>query len=1308
MLVQQRLCVVALACTFVVMFGQAAFGVNATLPAGVRAVWDMNKASHQKTPTRESICINGLWLWQPADRVTDAVPGDDWGYHKVPSPWPGTSNYMYKESQTFYPNPKWKDTSWKEMKMAWYQREIQIPADWAGRRITLYTEYLNSYAAVFIDGKKVGEMKFPWGNVEITGAVKPGGKHVLSVFVAALPRNEEITHWADAEGAVTTRATVERRGLCGDVFLTSTPAGARIGDVTVDPSVQKGTVTFDTAGGALGAGQNYTLRARVLDGGKPVQAFRSEAFTSADLRNGRFSFTKDWRPTKLWDTITPENLYTVEMELLNEGEKVLDELQPVRFGFREIRVEGRDFYLNGTRFYCFALPLDNGQMSPLGASYAGARQAMERLKKIGVNMMYTHNYNCEPGAHISFEEIMRAADDVGMLISMSQPHARGYQWRGNDSEKTNGYAEHAEFYVRMVQNHPSVAFYSMNHNTLGYSADMNPEWIDGLHDSQGKKQQRTDGSAQLGKRSEDVVRSFDSTRVIYHHSSGNMGQMFTSNFYLNFVPVQERSDWFEHWATEGVKPVFLCEYGVPLAMSWTLHRGWDKGKYYEGTRDYTNGKLQYQFCTAEWGSQFLGDRAYELTEPEKQDMRFEAKQWRANATWYRWNYPFRIHQAPVGVPNLDAVLSMYVTDNWRSYRTWGLSAYNIWGFNSLWALKGNVDQSRKELKVDWDAIQRPGFSPDYLENPYTRYDLAYRESDWEITEAGKALLRNNQPLLAYIGGKPDRFTSKDHNFVPGDAFEKQIILINNSRKTVTADCSWSLGLPARQEGSRKVSVKTGEQERIPLRFTIPANVAAGSYTLTMTVRFGGEAAQTDRFEVNVMAKAPAVKAAGRIALFDPKGETKALLDGLGVRCDAVAANADLANYDMLIVGKQALTLDGPAPDIRRVREGLKVVLFEQASDVLEKRFGFRVQEYGLRQVFERVPDHPLLAGLKTENLRDWQGQATLVSYYVKSLAGPDHYVTVEWCGQKVTRPWRAGCWGNVASVLIEKPARGNFLPIIDGGFNLQYSPLMECREGKGLILFCQMDVTGRTTADPAASQLVNNILNYVSGYAPTAERKLVYAGDARGLAHLKQAGLAPEPYAGGPLTQEQVLVVGVGAGRQLAANADAVKAFVKAGGHLVSVGMNADDVNVILPTPVTTKEAEHINAFFEAEGGKSVLAGTGPAEVMIRDPRPVDLISKGAQVVGNGVLARSADGNVVFCQLAPWEFDYKKLYHTKISYRRTSFLLNRLLANMGVNGSTPLLERFSRPVQGKETRWADGFYADDPITFDDPYRFFRW
>ncbi len=269
--------------------------------------------------------------------------------------------------------------------------------------------------------------------------------------------------------------------------------------------------------------------------------------------------------------------------------------------------------------------------------------------------------------------------------------------------------------------------------------------------------------------------------------------------------------------------------------------------------------------------------------------------------------------------------------------------------------------------------------------------------------------------------------------------------------------------------------------------------------------------------MNVLPPAPAAKAAApKIAVYDPKGETIKLLEGLGLKCQRFESGADLSGYDMLVIGKAALTAHRPRPKPQAVTKGLKVIVFEQTSDTLEKRFGFRVNEYGLRNVFQRVPDHPALAGLELDNLHDWRGEATILPARLKyEISKQFGTPTVEWAGIPVTRVWRCGNRGNVASVLIEKPARGNFLPIIDGGYSLQYSPLMEYREGKGMVLFCQMDVTGRTESDPAAERLVQNMIQYVATWQPAASRQAVYAGDAAGKNHLEKAGISVAPYNGG-------------------------------------------------------------------------------------------------------------------------------------------------------------------------------------------------
>jgi hypothetical protein len=567
-------------------------------------------------------------------------------------------------------------------------------------------------------------------------------------------------------------------------------------------------------------------------------------------------------------------------------------------------------------------------------------------------------------------------------------------------------------------------------------------------------------------------------------------------------------------------------------------------------------------------------------------------------------------------------------------------------------------------------------------------------------------VRSNRPLLAYIGGKPARFTSKDHNFEPGETVEKQLIVINNSRATVSCDCRWSFGLPTAVSGSKTVRIPTGEQARIPLRFPLPSTLAAGRYELAASVRFSGGDVQHDTVTVDVATRPEPVRTEAKVALFDPPGETRRLLDGLGVRYQPVEPTTDLSGFDVLVIGKGALTLDGPAPDVRRVPDGLKVIVFEQTAKVLEQRLGFRTAEYGLREVFPRIPGHPLLEGLNGESLHDWRGEATILpprlEYTLRPLYGP----TVKWCGIDVPRVFRCGCQGSVASVLIEKPGRGDFLPILDGGYSLQYAPLMQYREGKGTILFCQMDVSGRTEGDPAALRLARNILQYVCDWKPTPPRQAVYVGDPAGRAHLEAAGFALGASLDHVTAAESVLIVGPGGGKQLAGRD--LGGYFHEGGRLLAIGLDEADADVLLTPRVRVKNGEHIAAYFSPRGEGSRFAGIGPADVHNRDPREIPLVVGGAEVVGDGVLAR--EGGAVFCQLVPWQFDPKKQMNLKRTFRRSSYLLTRLVANLGVPGSTPLLTDFARPVSagGGEQRWLDGLYLDTPEEWDDPYRFFGW
>jgi hypothetical protein len=345
----------------------------------------------------------------------------------------------------------------------------------------------------------------------------------------------------------------------------------------------------------------------------------------------------------------------------------------------------------------------------------------------------------------------------------------------------------------------------------------------------------------------------------------------------------------------GVKPLVLVEYGVPFGWDWTMYRGW-----YNGKREFGSAPVPWEYCIAEWDAQFLGDAAYQITDREKANLRWEAKQFREGRLWHRWDYPY-----PVGDPRFDEiqpVQAAYTTDNWRAFRGWGLSANSPWEHDRFWKLRDGFQHQREELPVDWDNLQRPGFSPDFIDKTYARFDLAYTRSDWVPTPTAESLMRNNMPLLGWIAGKPDHFTSKDHIFYPGETIEKQLIVINNSRLPVTCDVSWSANLTPAITGTKQVVIPTGDQAHVPVNFELPPGVVPGDYQIAANFKFSNGETQEDSFLLQVIPRSASPRPFSKIALFDPPGQTTKLLASMGVTCQPVGADADLSGFDVLLIG----------------------------------------------------------------------------------------------------------------------------------------------------------------------------------------------------------------------------------------------------------------------------------------------------------------------------------------------------------------------------------------------------------------------
>ncbi len=212
-------------------------------------------------------------------------------------------------------------------------------------------------------------------------------------LVVAAPLKAVMLSYTDTASARQVKGAVPRRGLCGDVYLLGFPEGARIDDVRVDTSVRLGRVSCTARLQGLAAGEHYSLRARITRNGRAGTEFTSKRFAASDLESGHITFPGSYKPERLWDLHTPGNMQSLSLSLLDAQGRVLDTCFDQRFGFREFRIDGRDFFLNGTRIFLSAVPLDNALVGAGLSTYEGARESMERLKGFGINFVYAHNYD---------------------------------------------------------------------------------------------------------------------------------------------------------------------------------------------------------------------------------------------------------------------------------------------------------------------------------------------------------------------------------------------------------------------------------------------------------------------------------------------------------------------------------------------------------------------------------------------------------------------------------------------------------------------------------------------------------------------------------------------------------------------------------------------------------------------------------------------------------------------------------------------------------------------------------------------------
>ena len=343
----------------------------------------------------------------------------------------------------------------RHWRRAWYRTHFDLPA--AGNRATyLVFDGVSTIADVFINGRLAGQHRGAYTRfvVDATAHVRPGD-NVLAVRVSDAPQDTADT----LPSGRSKRLYLSYGGIYRRAWL------VQAAPVHVDPTDHASSGVYVTPSAVSAQSARFSIRTLVRNAG-PVPArvlvrqkvrdaegaeaasFEGEVEVAAGAR-GEVTFQGQIDRPRLWGPAHP-HLYTVATELRSAG-AVTDTVE-VRTGFRDFRLEGGRFVLNGVPIALRGVGKhQETEYSQAAMTDEEVREDFAHLRDLGVNSVRLAHY---PHAPLAYD----LADEMGLLVWAENGHS--------NINKTTDTGDHiTREMVRQSYNHPSVVMWSVGNET---------------------------------------------------------------------------------------------------------------------------------------------------------------------------------------------------------------------------------------------------------------------------------------------------------------------------------------------------------------------------------------------------------------------------------------------------------------------------------------------------------------------------------------------------------------------------------------------------------------------------------------------------------------------------------------------------------------------------------------------------------------------------------------------------------------------------------------------------------------------------
>ncbi|MEU5596725.1 glycoside hydrolase family 2 TIM barrel-domain containing protein [Streptomyces sp. NPDC020298] len=415
-----------------------------------------------------AVSLDGEWRFQllPAP---DAPLADAWSSACVPGVWTmQDTDDLPQYTNVRMPYTKYPPLSPAANPTGVYEREVDVPAEWAGRRIVLQVGAAESVLLVHVDGQPVGISKDSHlaADFDLTDAVRPGERAVVRLTVVKwsdASHIEDQDHWW--HGGITRSVLLY---VTDRLHLADVTVRARYnGELTVDCQVR------DAGGGALPEGWHVSGD---LDGHPVAQDAEFDRVNADDERVSDFLGEARLRTTvpevRTWNAELPE-LYDLSVRLHRADGTVADTFRH-RVGFRDVAVVGRDLLVNGERV--FIRGVNRHDFHPLTGrtvSYDDMRADLALLKRFGFNAVRTSHYPNDPCLYDLADELGFYVVDEADIESHDHAHEIA-----DDPRYLPAFVDRVSRTVLRDKNHPSVIIWSLgNESDYGANHDAAAGWV---------------------------------------------------------------------------------------------------------------------------------------------------------------------------------------------------------------------------------------------------------------------------------------------------------------------------------------------------------------------------------------------------------------------------------------------------------------------------------------------------------------------------------------------------------------------------------------------------------------------------------------------------------------------------------------------------------------------------------------------------------------------------------------------------------------------------------------------------------------